>query len=244
MTTTVRLEGKLLVDIEAATPADRSLSARARRVPQKDLERREMRVAAAAFTAAGYRVVKAYDSWPDAVAIYNHNAPEQVASTCDIVSREGRGTVKEDRRHLGDVDLLAAGPPCKGFSQIKVGLRVLRDATGGIIGQVFISDSLENGAGYASLLGEPGETEALLRSPAYRRAAGATRPRSSRIPCGTATPTASAPSLLAPTRRQFGGRVPAGAFQVGSRSSEEAVLIHVCVETDTGPCIDDSTGWR
>ena len=49
MTTTVRLEGKLLVDIEAATPADRSLSARARRVPQKDLERREMRVAAAAF---------------------------------------------------------------------------------------------------------------------------------------------------------------------------------------------------
>ena len=25
--------------------------------------------------AAGYRVVKAYDSWPDATAIYNHNAP-------------------------------------------------------------------------------------------------------------------------------------------------------------------------
>ena len=25
--------------------------------------------------AAGYRVIKAYDSWPDATAIYNHNAP-------------------------------------------------------------------------------------------------------------------------------------------------------------------------
>ena len=48
-------------------------------------------------------------------------------------------------------------------SEIKVGLRVLRDAAGDIVGQIFISDSLENGAGYASLLGEPGETEALLQ---------------------------------------------------------------------------------
>jgi len=47
--------------------------------------------------------------------------------------------------------------------EIKVGLRVLRDAAGGIIGQIFISDSLENGAGYASLLGDPAETEALLQ---------------------------------------------------------------------------------
>ena len=48
-------------------------------------------------------------------------------------------------------------------SEIKVGLRVLRDVTGDIIGQIFISDSLENGAGYASLLGTPSETEALLQ---------------------------------------------------------------------------------
>ena len=48
-------------------------------------------------------------------------------------------------------------------SEIRVGLRVIRDAAGGITGQIFISDSLENGAGYASLLGEPGETEALLQ---------------------------------------------------------------------------------
>ena len=47
--------------------------------------------------------------------------------------------------------------------EIKVGLRVLNNAAGDINGQVFISDSLENGAGYASLLGEPAETEALLR---------------------------------------------------------------------------------
>ena len=47
--------------------------------------------------------------------------------------------------------------------EIKVGLRVLRAPAGGIIGQIFISDSLENGAGYASFLGEPAETEALLQ---------------------------------------------------------------------------------
>ena len=47
--------------------------------------------------------------------------------------------------------------------EIKVGLRVLPDRTGGIVGQIFLSDSLENGAGYASYLGEPAETEALLQ---------------------------------------------------------------------------------
>ncbi len=48
-------------------------------------------------------------------------------------------------------------------NEIKVGLRVLRDAAGDVTGQIFISDSLENGAGYASLLGEPSETQALLQ---------------------------------------------------------------------------------
>jgi DNA (cytosine-5)-methyltransferase 1 len=71
--------------------------------------------------AAGYRVVKAYDSWPGAVAIYNHNAPEPVATTCDILSPEGRATIRSDHQRLGDVDLLATGPPCKGFSQIRNG---------------------------------------------------------------------------------------------------------------------------
>ena len=71
--------------------------------------------------AAGYRVVKAYDSWPDATAIYNLNAPEPVASTCDILSGKGLATIRRDHRNLGDIDLLAAGPPCKGFSQIRNG---------------------------------------------------------------------------------------------------------------------------
>ena len=48
-------------------------------------------------------------------------------------------------------------------SEIKVGLRVRRDVGGDVVGEIFVSDSLENGAGYASLLGQPGETERLLR---------------------------------------------------------------------------------
>ena len=47
--------------------------------------------------------------------------------------------------------------------EIKVGVRVLPDESGGVIGQVFISDTLENGAGYATLLGKPEETENLLK---------------------------------------------------------------------------------
>lgn len=47
--------------------------------------------------------------------------------------------------------------------EIKVGIRVMPDATGQIIGQVFISDSLENGAGYSSVYGDPPVAEELLR---------------------------------------------------------------------------------
>jgi DEAD/DEAH box helicase domain-containing protein len=45
--------------------------------------------------------------------------------------------------------------------ELKVGLRVINN--GGVVtGQIFLSDSLENGAGYSSLLGRPAEMESLL----------------------------------------------------------------------------------
>ncbi|MEW8280571.1 MAG: DEAD/DEAH box helicase [Candidatus Thiodiazotropha sp.] len=47
--------------------------------------------------------------------------------------------------------------------EIKVGLRVSPDQAGQVIGQIFISDSLENGAGYSSLFGTPSAAEALLQ---------------------------------------------------------------------------------
>ena len=49
--TTIKLEGKLLEDIEAAKPEDRSVSAHVRWVLQKDLDRWRARDAAARFRA-------------------------------------------------------------------------------------------------------------------------------------------------------------------------------------------------
>jgi hypothetical protein len=47
-------------------------------------------------------------------------------------------------------------------NELRVGLRVLHDQNGQVAGQVFISDSLENGAGYSSYFGTPTEAERLL----------------------------------------------------------------------------------
>jgi hypothetical protein len=47
--------------------------------------------------------------------------------------------------------------------ELKVGLRVMQDPIGQVVGHIFISDSLENGAGYSSYLGTPVEAESLLR---------------------------------------------------------------------------------
>lgn len=65
--------------------------------------------------------MKAYDSWDEAVAIYNHNFGDGVAATANLLSEKGRQLVESDRRRIGDVDLVAAGPPCKGFSQLRNG---------------------------------------------------------------------------------------------------------------------------
>lgn len=69
----------------------------------------------------GFRVAHAYDSWDAAVSIYNHNAPEPVAETCDLLAPGSRRRIQAQCRKLGGIDLLAAGPPCKGFSQIRNG---------------------------------------------------------------------------------------------------------------------------
>ncbi len=47
--------------------------------------------------------------------------------------------------------------------ELKVGLRVVRDNLGNVTGQVFVSDDLENGAGYSTFLGRLGEAERLLQ---------------------------------------------------------------------------------
>lgn len=69
----------------------------------------------------GFNIARAYDSWNEAVAIYNHNASGEIATTCNLLSDKGRQLLKADRRRIGEIELLAVGPPCKGFSQLRNG---------------------------------------------------------------------------------------------------------------------------
>jgi DNA (cytosine-5)-methyltransferase 1 len=71
--------------------------------------------------ALGFHIAKAYDSWDQAAAIYNHNFPGEVATTCNLLTEKGRQTARADSRKLGEIELFAAGPPCKGFSQLRNG---------------------------------------------------------------------------------------------------------------------------
>lgn len=69
----------------------------------------------------GFNIAKAYDSWQEAVTIYNHNFGEEIASKVNLLTKEARQLIETDRRHIGEVEVLAAGPPCKGFSQLRNG---------------------------------------------------------------------------------------------------------------------------
>jgi DNA (cytosine-5)-methyltransferase 1 len=69
----------------------------------------------------GFHVAKAYDSWSEAVAVYNHNHGASIASECNLRTARGRKKIVEDCQSLGEIDLLAAGPPCKGFSRLQNG---------------------------------------------------------------------------------------------------------------------------
>ena len=69
----------------------------------------------------GFHIAKAYDSWEEAVSLYNHNFTDKVAVTANLLSEKGRRLVQADRQSIGEIELLAAGPPCKGFSQLRNG---------------------------------------------------------------------------------------------------------------------------
>lgn len=69
----------------------------------------------------GFQIAKAYDSWDEAVDVYNHNFTGEFATTCNLLTTKGWRLVTADRRRIGEIELLAAGPPCKGFSQLRNG---------------------------------------------------------------------------------------------------------------------------
>jgi DNA (cytosine-5)-methyltransferase 1 len=71
----------------------------------------------------GFAVERAYDSWSDAVDVYNHNHAngKSLAVRCDLLSSRGLRAATTDKKRIGQVELVVAGPPCKGFSQLKNG---------------------------------------------------------------------------------------------------------------------------
>lgn len=71
--------------------------------------------------AIGFDVVRAYDSWNEAVAVYNHNFPGDLANQCNLLTAGGRAAVAADKKALGEIEIVAAGPPCKGYSQLRNG---------------------------------------------------------------------------------------------------------------------------
>jgi DNA (cytosine-5)-methyltransferase 1 len=69
----------------------------------------------------GFNVLRAYDSWDAAVAVYNHNFGAGAAERCNLLTERGRALIADAKRKIGSVELLAAGPPCKGYSQLRNG---------------------------------------------------------------------------------------------------------------------------
>nr|WP_281722996.1 DEAD/DEAH box helicase [Nitrosomonas nitrosa] len=74
-------------------------------------------------------------------------------------------------------------------SELKIGLRTTLDSAGSVIGQIFMSDTLENGAGYSTHLGQPSEFEAMLRSISGPDVAGRLSQRTGSDPHGAACQT-------------------------------------------------------
>ena len=69
--------------------------------------------------------VLAWDNDPDAIAVYQHNFDARFASTDPIESALdgtfGRAATKSEKQLMartGDIDLLLAGPPCQGHSDL------------------------------------------------------------------------------------------------------------------------------
>ncbi len=79
----------------------------------------------------GIRVARAYDSWEAAVNVYNWNVGQSIASLCDLLVDQER--VVAECRRLGGVDILAAGPPCKGFSKLLNGKHHLQNSHNRVI---------------------------------------------------------------------------------------------------------------
>lgn len=74
----------------------------------------------AGFLKAGIRVVGALDSWEPAVATYRRNFAHPVVKA-DVTQIAALDFCRECRVEPGEVDIVAGGPPCQGFSVQRIG---------------------------------------------------------------------------------------------------------------------------
>ena len=129
-------------------------------VTRPALERSEVRNPDSVLTAGGHidrRILASIK--PTNVLVLGIQNPLTVGLRCSPLTVEGRAALLSFgyllRRAIAvrlDID----------EREIKVGIRVMQNVAGQLVGQVFISDSLENGAGYSSVYGDPAVAEELL----------------------------------------------------------------------------------
>jgi DNA (cytosine-5)-methyltransferase 1 len=76
---------------------------------------------------AGFKVVAAADHDPDACATYRLNFPDSELLEGDLTSALLHERLLEAVHQHGELDLLAGGPPCQAFSQVRNHDRLLED---------------------------------------------------------------------------------------------------------------------
>src|SRR6202521_3926168 len=78
------------------------------------------------FREAGYQCLYANDSMPEAIETFKHNHSEAWADCRNIEDVKPSDIRSKLKIHKGDLDVLAGGPPCQGFS-INAPERFLKD---------------------------------------------------------------------------------------------------------------------
>jgi DNA (cytosine-5)-methyltransferase 1 len=75
----------------------------------------------------GMKPIAAADVWQNAADVYQQNFPEADFTVGDVTSEATLATIAEGARSNGGCDIMTAGPPCQGFSQMRNGRHNVSD---------------------------------------------------------------------------------------------------------------------
>lgn len=71
--------------------------------------------------AAGFSIAAGYDISQKAIDIYRGSGIADHAETLDLLGPDSKASIRKTAKAEGGIDLLAAGPPCKGVSRLRNG---------------------------------------------------------------------------------------------------------------------------